>query len=90
MKRKLSLLLIILLVVPLFSLAEGIDLISYAKANLTEVYGYTNEEAEQFVFGEQEDDTLSFWPPDHPDWIYTVFIDRKTGQISGTSPFDTG
>ena len=90
MKRILSLLLIVLLVLPLFSLAEGIDLMSYAKANLTEVYGYTNEEAEQFVFGEQEDDTLSFWPPDHPDWIYTVFIDRKTGQISGTSPFDTG
>ena len=54
------------------------------------MFGYTREEAEQFVYGEQDGDTLAFWHPDHPDWIYTVCIDRQTGRISGTSPFDTG
>ena len=90
MKRILSLLLIVMLCFPLFSQAEGIDLLSYAKSTLTEVFGYSKEEAEQFVFEEQEDETVAFWHPDHPDWIYTVFINRETNQISCTSPFDTG
>ena len=34
------------------------------------------------VFDETKEDAIAFWHPDHPDWVYTVFIDRKTGQIS--------
>ena len=70
--------------------AETIDLMPYAVSDLTEVLGYTAEEAEAFVFERQADGSVLFRHPDHPNWVYTVFIDRKTGQISGTSPFDTG
>ena len=83
-------LVIIALCLPSFSGAGEIDLMPYAASNLTEVLGYTAEEAEAFVFERREGGEVAFWHPDHPDWVYTVFIDRKTGQISGTTPFDTG
>ena len=72
------------------AIAGEIDLMPYAVSNLTEVLGYTAEEAEAFIFERQEGGGVAFWHPDHPDWVYTVFIDRKTGQVSGTTPFDTG
>ena len=78
------------LVLPLSVHAVSIDLLPYAKARLTEVLGFTGEEASGFIFGEQKDDTVEFWHPDHPKWKYSVYIDRKTSQIAGTSPFDTG
>ena len=91
LKRSILLFLIaIVLLLPMITHAEGIDLRSYAVSNLTEVLGYTAEEAAQFVFDEKEDGSIAFWHPDHPDWIYTVSVNRKTGQIVGTSPFDTG
>ena len=83
-------LVIIALCLPSFAGAGEIDLMPYAVSNLTEVLGYTAEEAEAFVFERREGGEVAFWHPDHPDWVYTVFIDRKTGQISGTTPFDTG
>ena len=83
-------LVIIALCLPSFAGAGEIDLMPYAISNLTEVLGYTAEEAEAFVFERREGGEVAFWHPDHPDWVYTVFIDRKTGQISGTTPFDTG
>ena len=89
-RRVLLFLIAIVLLLPIITHAEGIDLKSYAVSNLTEVLGYTAEEAAQFVFDEKEDGSIAFWHPDHPDWIYTVSVNRKTGQIVGTSPFDTG
>ena len=89
-KRSVLLFLITVLLLPMITHAEGIDLRSYAVSNLTEVLGYTAEEAAQFVFDEKEDGSIAFWHPDYPDWIYTVSVNRKTGQIVGTSPFDTG
>ena len=68
----------------------GIDLMSRAVSDLTEVLGYTAAEAEAFVFEKRGDGSVCFWHPDHPDWVYSVFIDRKTGQVSGLVPFDTG
>ena len=69
---------------PLSAYAEGIDLKSYAMGNLTEIMGYTSEEAAEFVFDEKEDGSIAFWHPDYPDWIYTVSVNRKTGQIVGS------
>ena len=80
----------IALVLPASVQAVSIDLLPYARACLTEVLGFNDEEASGFIFGEQKEDSIPFWHPDHPDWIYTVYIDRKTSRISGTTPFDTG
>ena len=70
--------------------AAGIDLQSYAVSSLTEVFGFTREEAAQFVFGEENGSGIAFWHPEHPDWIYTLRVDAITGRILETSPFDTG
>ena len=86
----LAVMMTIVLALPVASQAVSIDLLPYAKARLTEVLGYTDEEASGFVFGEQKDDVLEFWHPDHPELKYSVCIDRKTSRINGTSPFDTG
>ena len=86
----LAIMMTIALILPVYAQAVSIDLLPYAKARLTEVLGFTGDEASEFVFGEQKDDTVEFWHPDHPEWKYSVYIDRKTNQIAGTSPFDTG
>ncbi len=67
------------------------DQVSYAKGCLTEVYGYTAEEANLFVYQQTEQDgiaTLNYWHPDFPDWIYTNTFSLTDGRhIAGTSPF---
>ena len=80
----------VVLSLPMITHAEGIDLKSYAVSNLTEVLGYTAEEAAQFVFDETDEGKIAFWHPDHPDWVYTLYIDKRTGEMVGTTPFDTG
>ena len=86
----LAMIITIILAAPVSAQAVSIDLLPYARASLTQLFGFADEEASEFIFGEQKDDTITFWQPDHPDWIYSVCIDRETGRISGTSPFDTG
>ncbi len=86
----LSFLAAVVLLLPMITCAEGINLKYYAMSNLTEVLGYTAEEAAQFIFDESKEDTIAFWHPDHPDWIYTLYIDQRTGEMVGTTPFDTG
>ena len=89
-KRSVLLFLITVLLLPMITHAEGINLKSYAVFNLTEVLGYTAEEAAQFVFDEKEDGSIAFWHPDRPEWMYTLYIDKRTGEMVGTTPFDTG
>ena len=65
-----------------------------AISNLTEVYGYTLEEAEAFDFTVTETDSqwqVQFSPKEHPEWIYTgAFRKPDGGYISGNStPFHT-
>ncbi len=65
-----------------------------AISNLTEVYGYTLEEAEAFNFTVTETDTewhVQFSPKEHPNWIYTgAFRKPDGGFIDGSStPFHT-
>ena len=94
MKRRynhiLSFLLAVLLVLPGFAHAVKIDLVPYAGAYLTQVVGMTDEEASRFIPEVQEDGSVICRDPDHPEWVYSVYIDGETSQVTGVSPFDTG
>ena len=71
--------------------ADAPEPISSAMANLTEVFGYTLEEAEAFAFDVTENDTqwaVAYYDPGHPTWVYTLVVDKKTGRgVSGDTPF---
>lgn len=59
-----------------------------AQSYLTEVYGYTGEEAGNFVFEDDGKGKLSYYPKDHPGWAYTLtYADDKV--VSAASPFYT-
>lgn len=47
------------------------DQIESLKAGLTEVYGYTLEDAEAFEFSDDGHGTLRYWHKDDPQWVYT-------------------
>lgn len=80
-----------------FALANGFtyfekeDQLSYAKGCLTEVFGYSYEEAEAFCFEQSEQDgiaTVRYWHPDFPDWVYTSQFSLTDGQhLSSHTPF---
>ena len=53
----------VVLSLPMITHTEGIDLRSYAMSNLTELLGFTAEEAAQFVFDETNEGTIAFWIP---------------------------
>ena len=65
MKRRykyiLSFLLAVLLAVPEFAKAVKIDLVPYAGAYLTQVIGFTEEEASRFIPEVQEDGSVIGW-----------------------------
>lgn len=67
---------------------------AFAFSCLTEVYGYTPEEADQFVFEVTREDELaivSYWHPDFPDWIYKSYFSLKDGaRLDNTTPFYCG
>ena len=89
-KHLISLLLVLCLVFVLPAQAGEIDLAAYARSSLTEVLGFTDEESLEFVFDEPGNNSIAFWHPDHPEWVYTLSVNWQTGRISGTTPFDTG
>lgn len=64
-----------------------------AKSLLTEVYGYTQEEADTFEFTVTETDMqwhVEFCPKEHPEWIYKGSFDKPGGSFAGSStPFHT-
>ncbi|MBQ8137558.1 MAG: hypothetical protein IJ174_09010 [Clostridia bacterium] len=62
----------------------------FMEDSLTEVYGYTLEELDDFAFETREDGSVVCWPKDHPNWVYTAFNDRASGGIKTTTPFSTG
>ncbi len=66
----------------------------FALSCLTEVYGYTAEEAERFVFEVTQEDgnaIVSYWHPDFPDWIYKSFFSLEDGfNFDNTTPFYCG
>ena len=69
--------------------AGGFDLKSLVRGNLTEVYGYTKEEAARFVTESQADGSVRFWPEGQEELVYTLYVDEK-GWVAGTSPYETG
>lgn len=58
---------------------------------LTEVYSYTQEEAEKFqAYAEFKQDgwLISYWHQDHPGWIYTAVYDDDADRVSNAiTPF---
>lgn len=89
MKRSVCLLLALLLWLPTALAAP--ELIETAKSHLTEVYGYTAEDADNFRFSDDKKGTLSFWPKDRPEWVYTlVYSESGADDIGATSPFFSG
>lgn len=68
------------------------ELTVFAKGYLTEVYGYTIEEADQFVFWDSGDGLFQYWPDkQHSEWVYEIQYDPVTGQvISASTPFYDG
>ena len=91
MKRFLLLLLALAVLPAAASAAEPSAPIRGAMADLTEVFGYTQEEAEAFTFDVTQTDTtyeVAYYDPAHPTWVYTSITDTKTGQyVSATTPF---
>ena len=89
MKRFLFLLLALLLWLPTALAAP--ELLETAKSHLTEVYGYTAEDADNFQFSDDKKGTLSFWPKDRPEWIYTlVYSESGVDDVGATTPFYSG
>lgn len=87
--KRLWILTVILLTVLCAGMEAGsaeYDPVQEAGNCLTEVFGYTQEEAAGFVFEDNGIDTVRFWPEEHPDWVYTLNYDSY-GALNGTTPF---
>jgi len=73
---------------------EADQAILSAKSLLTEVYGYLQEETDDFDYQVTETNTswqISFAPKAHPDWVYTGEFRKSDGQfMQSSSPFKTG
>ena len=70
-KQLLCLALALALLAPLAQ-AVGDDLVLRAGSHLTEVYGYTQADADAFEFEEDGQGGLRFWHRDYPLWVYTL------------------
>ena len=61
---------------------------------LTEVYGYSAEEADAFEMKVVDNNDLwnvEFWPKDHPEWVYTARFSKENGSMDTvTTPFKGG
>ena len=68
---------------------HGVDLSALVKSSLTEMFGYTAEEAEGFVTQPQADGSVRFWPEGRPDLVYTLYVDEGS-QVAAVSPYETG
>ena len=64
--------------------------IDSAKGQLTEVCGYTQEEADNFTFQVTEDDEqwhIAFAPKDHTTWVYHASFWKNGGFADSDTPF---
>jgi hypothetical protein len=85
---------LLLLAVPALAQEGAHDkTITHAKSLLTEVFGYTQQEADAFEFTVTETDTqwlVEFSPKEHPEWIYTGAFNKADDKFAGSStPFHT-
>ena len=89
MKRLFCALLMMALLIPCVALGASLseDALSYAQSCLTEVYGYTAEDADGFTFEVAETDegvVVTYF--NHPGWNYTV-VRSYDGSTVATTPF---
>ena len=56
---------------------------------LTEIYGYSYEEAQAFQYEDDGEGTVTCWPETHPGWKYTLRYDQN-GWTDMITPFQTG
>lgn len=62
-----------------------------ARSLLSEVYGYEEQDIENFVFSDDGQGKLSYWHKDHPEWVYTLEYNRETNSWTGAfTPFYDG
>lgn len=89
MKKSSILLALMCLLLAVSCLAEGsMTPKEQAQSYLTEVYGYTEEEAEAFVFEDNGKGTLTYYSKDHPAWAYQlIYADDRI--LDSTTPFYT-
>lgn len=88
---------LILLFLPLLlwhfpvAMAEEEDPEAAARKSLVEKYGYTEEEAQAFVFekSRENDYAYTYHNPAHPEWTYERKPDMKNGGFAEFSPFST-
>lgn len=91
MKRTFGIVLTALLLIPCVALGTSLrdDALRYAKSCLTEVYGYTAEDADAFTFEvQQSDDGVTVTYFNHPGWEYRV-TRSADGNLSASTPFVT-
>ena len=72
---------------------EDTDVREKVSNYLTEVYGYTAEEAEAFevrIAQAGGETVVEFYPADHPEWLYTARLDGDTQKLAdAATPFYT-
>ena len=93
--KKLAWLLALLMLIPAASFAaEGVpeDVVTQIHGLLTEVYGYTQEEALTFNVRLSEEDGANWYIHFflHPDWVYTATISKEDRRfVDSYTPFTT-
>ena len=84
MKKRLWML--VLALVLLFAApARAEDMRANVLGLLTEVYGYTVEECQEFTI-EENGNEACFYPASHPDWVYTATFDGEA-LLESATPF---
>ena len=98
MKRFLILLFLPLLLLQFpAALAEEKDPEAVVRKSLVEKYGYTQEEAQAFVFEKRGENVYAYYDPAHPEWTYErkhyVTYERKPyvedDRLTDISPFSS-
>ncbi|MEA4927424.1 MAG: SH3 domain-containing protein [Candidatus Limiplasma sp.] len=95
MRKRIGILALALCMALSMAHAESEPALEMAKGLLTEVYGYTREQADNdFDFQITQTDTewqITFAPKAQPTWVYTAAFDRQSGGfLNGETPFRTG
>ncbi len=86
-KRILLLALALALMVPVAQATQS-QLITSAKSHLTEIYGYTQAQADTFTFEDIGQGTLKAWQKEYPEWVYSLYYSDESAAIQlADSPF---
>ena len=82
--------LLMMAMVPAYALTGG-EALEKVSGYLTEVYSYTQEEADRFeAYAELKEGNwlITYWPKEHPGWTYTAVYQSDTQKISNAlTPF---